>query len=390
MVYRRDASSGKAWRLLVDSGNLLPANHPGAPRLSESKFNWRIFPEIVWRALVFIVAIGILIVVATRWTIWQGNAGWQSTDDAYLQADVTPIASKVSGYVSELPVQDYEHVHSGQLLAQIVDTDYKAAVAQAEANVAAATAQTEALKAQHQFQTANVQGTGAVISSTTAAFEQNTRDLARQKRLLDSGSSSAEAAEKLETIRAQLIAQLAQNHASADAATRQLSVLAAQQAQAEAAIAAQHAALDIAKLNLSYTRIVATQDGVIGQRQIKPGQYVGIGTQVTSLTPLPNVWVIANYRETQLTHMAVGQKAEITVDTFPGHTLHGHLQAFAPASGSQFALLPPDNATGNFTKVVQRIAVKIAIDDSDGLGDRLVPGMSVIAKIDARDKAHAE
>jgi len=167
-------------------------------------------------------------------------------------------------------------------------------------------------------------------------------------------------------------------------------VLAAQQAQAEAAIAAQHAALDIAKLNLSYTRIIATQDGVIGQRQIKPGQYVGIGTQVTSLTPLPKVWVIANYRETQLTHMAVGQKAEITVDTFPGHTLHGHLQAFAPASGSQFALLPPDNATGNFTKVVQRIAVKIAIDDSDGLVDRLVPGMSVIAKIDARDKAHAE
>ena len=358
--------------------------------MSESKFNWRIFPEIVWRALVFIVAIGILIVVATRWTIWQGNAGWQSTDDAYLQADVTPIASKVSGYVSELPVQDYERVHSGQLLAQIVDTDYKAAVAQAEANVAAAAAQSEALKAQHQFQTANVQGTGAVISSTTAALEQNTRDLARQKRLLDSGSSSTEAAEKLETIRAQLIAQLAQNHASADAATRQLSVLSAQQAQAEAAIAAQHAALDIAKLNLSYTRIVATQDGVIGQRQIKPGQYVGIGTQVTSLTPLPKVWVIANYRETQLTHMAVGQKAEVTVDTFPGHTLHGHLQAFAPASGSQFALLPPDNATGNFTKVVQRIAVKIAIDDSDGLGDRLVPGMSVIAKIDARDKAHAE
>lgn len=390
MVYRCDASSGKVWRTLRDSGNLHPTNHPGALRLSESKFNWRIIPEIVWRALVFIVAIGILIVVATRWTIWQGNASWQTTDDAYLQADVTPIASKVSGYISELPVQDYERVHRGQLLAQIVDIDYKAAVAQAEANVAAATAQAEALKAQHQFQTANVQGAGAVISSTTAALDQNTRDLARQKRLLESGSSSTEAAEKLETVRAQLIAQLAQNHAQSEAATRQLSVLAAQEAQAQATIAAQHAALEIAQLNLSYTRIVATQDGVIGQRQIKPGQYVGIGTQITTLTPLPKVWVIANYRETQLTHMAVGQKADITVDTFPGHTLHGHLEAFAPASGSQFALLPPDNATGNFTKVVQRIAVKIAIDDSDGIGDRLVPGMSVIAKIDARGKAHAE
>src|ERR1700722_3745023 len=115
MVYRWDASSGEVWRPLLDSGNLHPTNHPGAPRLSESKFNWRILPEIVWRALVFIVAIGILVVVATRWTIWQGNAGWQTTDDAYLQADVTPIASKVSGYISDLPVQDYERVHSGQL-----------------------------------------------------------------------------------------------------------------------------------------------------------------------------------------------------------------------------------------------------------------------------------
>jgi membrane fusion protein (multidrug efflux system) len=358
--------------------------------LSEFKINWRVFPEMLWRALVFIVALGILLIVTTRWTRWEGRPGWQSTDDAYLQADVTPIASKVSGYISELPVQDYERVHAGQLLAQIVDTDYKATVAQGEANVAAATAQLEALKAQHQFQTANVQGAGAVISATAAALDQNTRDLARQKRLLESGSSSTEAAEKLETIHAQLTAQLAQNRAQSDAATRQLSVLAAQQAQAEATIAAQRAALEIAKLNLSYTHIVATQDGVIGQRQIKPGQYVGIGTQVTSLTPLPKVWVIANYKETQLTHMAVGQKAEITVDTFPGHTLRGHLEAFSPASGSQFALLPPDNATGNFTKVVQRIAVKIAIDDADGLGDRLVPGMSVIAKIDARDKAHAE
>jgi membrane fusion protein (multidrug efflux system) len=124
---------------------------------------------------------------------------------------------------------------------------------------------------------------------------------------------------------------------------------------------------------------------VIGQRQVKPGQLVGVGSQVTTLTPLPNVWVIANYKETQLTHMAVGQKAEITVDTFPGHKLGGHVLAFSPASGAVFALLPPDNATGNFTKVVQRIAVKIVIDDADGLADRLVPGMSVEAKVNARD-----
>jgi membrane fusion protein (multidrug efflux system) len=219
-------------------------------------------------------------------------------------------------------------------------------------------------------------------------LEQNTRDLARQHRLLQSGSSSTEAAEKLDTLRAQLTAQLAQNRAQAEAASRQLGVLAAQQAQADAAIAAQRANLQIAALNLGYTRIVAPQDGVVGQRQVRPGQYVGIGTQIITLTPLPHVWVIANYKETQLTHMRVGQKAEITVDTFPGRRLRGHVLALAPASGSQYALLPPDNATGNFTKVVQRIAVKIAIDDADGLTDRLVPGMSVEARVDARDDAH--
>ena len=350
--------------------------------------DWSTIREIIWRSLVFLVAIVILVVVVTRWNYWQGDAGWQSTDDAYLQADVTPIASKVAGYIRELPVQDFEHVRSGQLLAQIVDVDYLAAVAQAEANVAAATAQAEALKAQRELQGANVQAAKAVIGATSASLEQNTRDLARQHRLLESGSSSAEAAEKLETVRAQLSAQLAQNRAQAEAAGRQLGVLAAQQSQTEAAIAAQRATLQIANLNLSYTRIVAPQDGVLGQRQVKPGQYLGVGAQITTLTPLPHIWVIANYKETQLTHMAVGQKAEILVDTFPGHTLHGHLLAFAPASGSQFALLPPDNATGNFTKVVQRVAVKIAIDDSDGIGERLFPGMSVIARVDARNRPH--
>jgi membrane fusion protein, multidrug efflux system len=353
--------------------------------MSESTIDWREVSEFTWRILVFIVALGILVIVTTRWNRWQGSPGWQVTDDAYLQADLTPIATKVAGYVRELPVEDFQHVRAGQVLAQIVDSDYRAAAAQAEANVAAAAAQGEALKAQRELQLANIQAAKAVVAATTAAVEQNTRDLARQHRLLQTGSSSTEAAEKLETLHAQLTAQLAQNRAQSDSATRQLGVLAAQQAQTEAAVAAQKANFQAASLNLGYTSIVAPQDGVIGQRQIKPGQYVGIGTQITVLTPLPGIWVIANYKETQLTHMAAGQKAEITVDTFPGHTLRGHVLAFAPASGAQFSLLPPDNATGNFTKVVQRIAVKIAIDDTDGLTDRLVAGMSVEAKVDARD-----
>jgi membrane fusion protein (multidrug efflux system) len=349
------------------------------------KWDWRMAPEVLWRALVFIVALGILIVVTTRWNRWQGRAGWQSTDDAYLQADFTPIAAKVAGYVREAPVQDFERVRAGQLLAQIVDDDYRATVAQAQAAVGAATAQAQALKAQQALQDANIQAAKAVVEATTATLDQNTRDLTRQQRLLETGSSSTEATEKLRTSRAQVTAQLAQNRAQAEAAARQLGVLAAQQAQAEAALAGQEANLQLAKINLGYTRIVAPQDGVIGQRQVKPGQFVGVGGQITSLTPLPHVWVIANYKETQLTHMAVGEKAEIRVDTYPGRVLRGHVLAFAPGSGAQFALLPPDNATGNFTKVVQRVAVKIAIDDAAGLADRLRPGLSVVARVDARD-----
>jgi membrane fusion protein (multidrug efflux system) len=350
--------------------------------------DWNRVFEFAWRILVFIVAIGIIIVVSTNWTRWEGGAGWQRTNDAYLQADLTPISAKVAGYVRELPIQDFERVHPGQVLAQLVDDDYRAAAAQAEAGVATAIAQGQALKAQHALQLANIEAARAVVASTTASFEQNDRDLARQNRLLETGSSSTEASEKLKTTHAQLLAQQMQTRAQALAAERQLSVLEAQISQSEATIAAQRAALDAAKLNIGYTTIRAPQSGVIGQRQVKPGQLVGVGSQITTLTPLPNVWVIANYKETQLTHMAPGQQAEITVDTFPGHTLRGHVLAFAPASGAEFALLPPDNATGNFTKIVQRIAVKIVIDDADGLTERLVPGMSVEAKVNAREHGH--
>jgi membrane fusion protein (multidrug efflux system) len=290
----------------------------------------------------------------------------------------------VSGYVRDMPAQDFERVRAGQVLVEIVDSDYRATVAQAEANLAAAAAQVQVLKTQQALQTANVAAARAVVSAAAAALAQNARDLARQQTLLATGSSSTEASEKLRTTRDQLAAQVAQNGAQAQAAARQLGVLAAQEGQAQAAVAAQRANLELARINLGYTRIVAPQDGVLGQRQVRPGQFVGVGSQITTLVPLPRVWVIANFKETQLAHMAVGDKASVSVDAFPGHTLKGHVLAFAPGSGAVFALLPPDNATGNFTKVVQRVAVKIVIDDADGLTDRLRPGMSVVAKVDAQ------
>ena len=355
-------------------------------RTSFTRADWNRIFEFTWRILVFLVAIAIIIVVSTNWNRWEGGAGWQTTNDAYLQSDLTPIAAKVAGYVRDLPIQDFERVRRGQVLARLVDDDYRAAVAQAEASILSASAQEEVLKAQRSLQLANLDAARAVVTATTALRAQNDRDRTRQERLLKTGSSSTEASEKLETQRAQLDAQLAQNRAQALAAERQLAVLEGQLKQSEAALATARAALVIAKLNLEYTTITAPQDGVLGQRQVKPGQLVGVGSQITTLTPLPHVWVIANYKETQLAHMAVGQRAEVTVDTFPGHTLRGHVQSFAPASGAEFALLPPDNATGNFTKVVQRVSVKIVIDDPDGLTDRLVPGMSVIARVYAKDR----
>ena len=342
-------------------------------------------PGILWRLGAFGGAIAIVIVFASQWTVWEGRAGSQTTDDAYLAADLTPVSARVPGYIRAVPVDDFQHVVAGQLLAQIEDADYLATVAQVAANVAAVKAQIQALQAQHALQKANVLAARAVVAATTANVEQNARDEKRLRRLLSSGSASVESNEKVATLRAQLTAQLEQNRAQADAATREVEVLVAQIAQAEAQLAAQEAALDLARINLGYTRIVAPQDGVIGLRQVRPGQYLGVGGQVAVLAPLPKIWVIANYRETQLTHVAVGQKAAVTVDTFPGHVLRGHVLALAPASGSQFALLPPDNATGNFTKIVQRIQVKIALDDVDGLAGRLRPGMSVIATIDATD-----
>ena len=347
-------------------------------------FDWRRPPDWLWRAAIFVIALGLLVLITTRWNNWQSNATWQSTDDAYLQSDLTPIAARIPGYVRSMPVEDFQRVRSGQLLAEIVDDDYKASVAQLTAAVAAASAQIEALRAQRELQRAAIDSARAAVASSAANLEQNARDIKRQQQLLTTGSSSTEAAEKLQTSHAQLRGQLEQSRAQALAAQRQLPVLAAQESQAGATLAAQQANLEIARINLGYTRIRAPADGVIGQRQIKPGQFVGVGGQITTLTPLPLVWVIANYKETQLRHMSVGDAADIRVDTFPGHALRGHVIAFSPGAGSQFALLPPDNATGNFTKVVQRVAVKIAIDNADGLADRLRPGMSVIARVNTR------
>jgi membrane fusion protein (multidrug efflux system) len=371
--------------MATDAPPASPSGPPTGPPPRRRRA-WPELSEFFWRAVVFLTAVGLLVVITTRWTRWQGGARWQVTDDAYLQSDLTPIAARVAGYIRDVPVQDFERVRAGQVIAELADDDYRAAVAQSEAKLASARAQLTTLQAQHTLQQANIAAARAVVASTVAQLQQNARDVARQKQLFETGSSSPEAAEKLRTARAQLSAELDRNRAQAQAAERELAVLEGQTAQAQAAVAAEQAALQLARINLGYTRITAPQDGVLSQRQVRPGQLIGVGGQVTTLTPLPRIWVIANYKETQLTHMAVGDPASVSVDTFPGRELKGHVLAFAPGSGAQFALLPPDNATGNFTKVVQRIPVKIAIDDADDLADKLRAGMSVVARVDTQER----
>jgi membrane fusion protein (multidrug efflux system) len=339
-------------------------------------------PGLVWRILSFVLAALILYFCFTQWNRWEGEARYQTTQDAYLQTNLTPLSAQVAGYVQDVPVQDYAHVQAGQLIVQINDDNYRATVAQAEANVASAQAQIEQVQAQRPLLQANLLAAQAVMAAASANLTQSDRDVARQARLLSSGSSSQEQLEKVQTIHAQLFAQLAQNHAQAEAVGRQIDLLTPQQNQAEAALAAANAQLQLAQIDLGYTKIVAPTAGVISLRQVLPGQFIAAGTQVTTLAQLPLVWVTANYKETSLTHVVIGDSATVTVDTFPGHRLRGHVVAISPASGSELALLPPDNATGNFTKIVQRIAVKIAIDDPDGLAGRLLPGMSVISTID--------
>ncbi len=335
------------------------------------------------RVAVFAAAAVVVVTVVTQWNRWTGLAGRQSTDDAFLAADITPLAARVPGYVRSVAVQDYQTVRAGAVLAEIADDDYRAQLAQAEATVAGGNAALAVVRAQRGLQQANIQAAEAVIQATEATLDRARSEAQRQRDLLRTGIAGtrqlveqADANEKLGT------ATLAQNRAQLAAAQWQLEILDAQEQQALATLGAQRAMLGIATLNLGYTRITAPADGMVGQRQVRVGQYVAPGSQVMTLVPLPKVWVVANYKETQLTHLQLGQPATITVDSFPGHTLKGHVDSYAPASGAQFSLLPADNATGNFTKVVQRISVKIVLDDPAGLQDRLRPGMSVVSTID--------
>jgi membrane fusion protein (multidrug efflux system) len=373
----------------VEPANLRESLTPAASEGSASRSvstRGRFAPSIGTGIRVFILfLIGALIVIVAReWGWWVGSAALQSTDDAYLQADMTPLAAKSPGYVRSVPVQDFQRVKAGDLLIEIVDDDYRAQLKQAQANVAAARAAIENIEEEKVLQQVLIKQAEATIKATEADLTRYHLESARQQKLLATRiAGTDQLTEQAVNNEKRTEATLELNHAQLDQQRQQLNVLESQKKQADATLQAQQAARDLAEINLGYTRITAPVDGMVGQRQVRLGQYVSIGTQVISVVPLPNVWVIANYKETQMTRIRVGQPARVAVDAFPGTVLHGRVDSWSPASGAQFSLLPPDNATGNFTKVVQRVPVKIVLDVDPAVADLLRPGMSVIATIDA-------
>jgi membrane fusion protein (multidrug efflux system) len=329
---------------------------------------------------VLLLAAGIVFLLTTRWNSWVGNRSTQSTDDAYVRADVTPLSTKISGIVSQVSVEDYQRVKTGDLLVQIKDDDFRAQVEQAKAGVLAAQAALDNNHRQKELQSSKIAQAQANVNATSADVERTKLERIREEELEKTGSSTHQKLEQAVADEERFRATLIGRQAELETQRRQVAVLDAQEKQLEADINAKEAALKLARINLDYTRIVAATDGVVGERKVRAGQLVSPGTQVISLVG-QTVWVVANYKETQLRNVRIGDRTDVTVDGLPGVVFTGHVETISPASGSQFSLLPPDNATGNFTKIAQRIPVKIVLDPKQPLTERLRPGMSVIATI---------
>ncbi|WP_050406530.1 HlyD family secretion protein [Bradyrhizobium embrapense] len=340
-------------------------------------------------ALAFAAALGVA--GATAYGHYYLTAGryLETTDDAYVKADSTIIAPKISGYIAEVLVTDNESVRAGQLLARIDDRDLKTALNQAKADVAASEATVRNIDAQIELQEPLIQQQAAEVDATEAGLKFAQQERARYDELMKSGSGTIQRAQQTDAALRSQTAQLQQGKAGLLAASKKIEVLATQRAQAVAQLDRARAIEHQASLNLSYTEIAAPMDGTVGARTLRVGQYVQAGTQLMAVVPLDAVYVVANFKETQLTHVRNGQPVELRVDGFHATRLKGHVDSLSPASGLEFALLPPDNATGNFTKIVQRVPVKIVLDDQS-LNGSLRPGMSAEPTIDTKSAVVAE
>ncbi|WP_431205858.1 HlyD family secretion protein [Bradyrhizobium betae] len=358
-----------------------PAAAPAPPPKPTASSLWS---RLAIPLFAVIVALGFVALATLRFDEWVGNAVIQTTNDAYVRSELTRLSSRVSGEVLTVAVTDFQRVKAGDLLIRIDPADYEAQVAQSEAAVAAAQAVLDNLSNQVELQYATIAQAQAARLSAEALEVEARQEQERQQSLTQTESGTRQRFEQAVAGYAKAQADVRASRAVIAAQQHQLEVLQGTKKQRAADVEAAKATLAIAKLKLGYTQITAPFDGVVGERQVQPGDYVNIGTNLINVVPLPKVYVIANYKETQLTHVAPGQPVEITVDSFPREKLRGKVERIAPATGAQVALLPPDNATGNFTKVVQRIPVRIQFDGNQPLLTRLVPGMSVVTSIDTK------
>jgi membrane fusion protein (multidrug efflux system) len=321
------------------------------------------------------------------WDYWTVGRFQVSTDDAYVKADSTTVAPKVSGYIASVMVGDNEPVKAGEVLAKIDDRDFRVALDQANADLEAAKAAVSTKLAAITAQQSVIDAAQATIAVDQATLTFAEQDDKRYAQLASNGYGSVQNAQQAASRLAGGRAAVARDNASLANATKQLDVLRAELTQAQATVTRDEALRSQAELNLSYTTITSAVDGVVGNRTLRVGQYVQAGTQLMAVVPLSAAYIVANYKETQLADVHPGQPVAISVDTYPGVTFNGHVDSIAPASGQEFALLPPDNATGNFTKVVQRIPVKIVLDPASGFAGELRPGMSVYPTIETKPQA---
>jgi membrane fusion protein, multidrug efflux system len=294
------------------------------------------------------------------------------------------ISSHIAGYVQSVPVRDNQVVRAGQVVATIEDDDYRAKVKAAEAALGAARSAVEVLANDALLQSQKVAAAAAQVRAAEAGLKQTRLQQARQRALVDDGTTSHRELESAEADEERLNAARDQTLADLAAARQMLQVIRAQGVEAEQDVKAKEAALELARIDLGYTRIVSPASGQLADRAALPGEYATPGTKIGMLVPLPHVWVVANFRESQMAHMAPGQSALVSVDSVPGTQFRGTVESFGPASGALQALLPPDNATGNFTKIAQRFAIKIVLAPGQAGIERLRPGMSSIVSVEVR------
>ncbi|APA69552.1 HlyD family secretion protein [Janthinobacterium sp. 1_2014MBL_MicDiv] len=338
----------------------------------------------ILRSRAFLLGLALL-ACALAYGAWQllfVRSEEQMTDDAFVSADYTVLSPKVGGIVQQVLVEDNQAVKAGQLLVRIDDRDYQAAVASARADVAGAEAQLGNARGTLQRQQSVIEQATTLVEANLAEQKLAKQELERSQHLAGQGAGSVQNAQQAQSRFDVSQARVAQNRAALVSARKQTEILQAQQGAAEAALLRARAGLQRAGLDLSHTQLLAPIDGVIGRRAVRVGALVNPGASLMAVVPLNRTFVVANLQETQLTHVRRGQSASITVDAYPGAPLRGTVHSIAPATGVTFAAIAPENATGNFTKVVQRIPVRIALDPGQDGDSRLRVGMSAEVRID--------